>query len=202
MINKTVKKWPMNDFLIAFEALIKEHGATLQATSSGSIGVSCGCYMRLDATLSSENIGNFINDSLRPENQIKEQKMEKQKYKYVDANIETLLELIEQVVKGEHFYTKESGILKYENMDSFTIGDLRQILKEGVKVRQPLPWYEVEGVFDSPKMCIGKSSGKIYIIEGYDGTQLVDNYENKLGRKSVTPLTPEEAAKYGVECDK
>ena len=205
MTNKTVKKWPMNDFLIAFESLIKDHNATLQATSSGYIGVSCGCYMRLDAVLSSENIGNFINDSLRPENQMKEQKMDKQ-YKYVNAGIKTVGELYDRIdtddngcfVGDEQLCIIVDGCsISFENtLEPLSLGEIKQILRQ-VTTRQPIPWYEVEGVFP----CLVKDKhGNIYLATDYliGGIEVGDNC---VSPSDCTPLSPSEAAKYGVECD-
>lgn len=57
-------------------------------------------------------------------------------------------------------------------------------------------WYEKDGVFDTPKWVV--YGGNRILIDRYDGMSLISE-----GRRyeplDCTPLTPEEAAKYGVD---
>ena len=151
------------------------------------------------------------------EDYVRGQKMEKQKYKYVDAGIKTVGELFQVLILDE--------IQVFHNENQVTINGFADVycsdfgtdrlkinridaMLPALTTRQPLPWYEVDGVFPclvsitppnvdgayEPFVRIANSIGNdfgAFKIRTHGG----DFYPPEC----CTPLSPEQAAKYGVE---
>ena len=85
-------------------------------------------------------------------------------------------------------FTLEAGLFKQK--------ELSLALSKGEKpIFQSIPWYEQEGVF--PKLC-KFDDGEIVIVIGYDkGCLYYGDYACEANL--LTPLSTEQAAKYGVE---
>lgn len=206
MTNKTVKKWAMNDFLIALEKVLEEHDSCLQVDPQGYIVAVSGIYTRLDKAIDKTNIGNFINDSLRPENQFKETKMDKQKYKSVPVTDVTIWQLGQAVSEGGEFYDDEGCILfihtcncTIQSSESEQAHIAMQLKRGEITTRQPLPWYEVEGVFPCLVKCFGYKF-PIMVTEFKSDFGILIAYNSlRFHAADCTPLTPSEAAEYGVE---
>ncbi len=130
---------------------------------------------------------------------IKEQKMEKQKYKYVDAGIKTVGELVDRLLNDEELYNKEGKPINYETLYKYELRKLREIVLDRITTRQPLPWYEVEGVFPCLVECFGYKFPIIVTEFKSDFGVLVAYNDLKFHAADCTPLSPEEAAKYGVD---
>lgn len=139
------------------------------------------------------------------EDYVREAKMEKQ-YKYVDAGIKTVGELVDRLIRLDVIFNGENqlyledfcGVVNKGLLNSYSIDDLQQILPE-LTIHQPIPWYEVEGVFDTPKW-VKTGNGATYLVVSFDGNELVlSGDEGHLLPSCCKPLTPTEAAKYGVE---
>lgn len=138
------------------------------------------------------------------EDYVRGEKMDKQKYKYVNAGIKTVGELVDSFENGKLFNPEGKEILatfqheglrldwiKFENLDC---------APSLLTTRQPLPWYEVEGVFP----CLVRfDSGSTYICDGYSiDTHQVNLVSYGMANPDVlTPLTPAQAAEYGVKDD-
>lgn len=78
---------------------------------------------------------------------IKEQQMQEAKFKYVNAGIETVGELVDRLLDDEELYNREKKPISYETIYKYELRKLREIVLDRITTRQPLPWYEVEGVF-------------------------------------------------------
>ncbi len=142
------------------------------------------------------------------EDYVKEAKMEKQKYKSVPVTNMTIWQLGQAVSEGGEFYCANGHVIcasnEYGTISSYQTcqADLnRQLKMRQITTRQPLPWYEVEGVFDN---CV------LVDFDGYHGVALAERYDKKRDKiiiigmgaqdpKRCTPLNKEQAAKYGVD---
>ena len=124
-------------------------------------------------------------------------KIEKQ-YKYVNAGIKTVGELVDRLLDDEELYNMKHKLIDYLTIDRYEVRKLREIVLDRITTRQPLQWYEVEGVFDVPKW-VKDGNGEVYLVVSFDGNELVIyKDEGHILPSCCTPLTPTEAAKYGV----
>lgn len=141
------------------------------------------------------------------EDYVKEQKMEKQKYKSVPVTDMTIWQLGQAISEGGEFYYNFNGDLKisitprgFIEAGEFGQRDILVGLGENrITTRQPLPWYEVEGVFDEAKLCHVDNGLPVFVHAYDDGGWLRDGFGNGYPVEECEPLSPEEAAKYGVD---
>jgi hypothetical protein len=122
----------------------------------------------------------------------KEQKMEKQKYKSAPVTNMDIWDLGKAVDNNGKFYDMENNKIFIENvlLKTVSVGHLaisNQLLNGFITTRHPIPWYEVEGVFP----CL--------VRDGIGVVKLLDNAGDFAHFDYVTPLSPTEAAEYGVE---
>ena len=138
------------------------------------------------------------------EDYVRESKMEKQ-YKSVPVTDMTIWQFGQAVSEGGEFYDSNSSLIKIndeENLESSCLCQWqikRQLANALITTRQPLPWYEQEGVFDEAKLCAVDDGLPVFIHEYDDRGWLKDGLGNNYKVEDVKPLSPEEAAKYGVE---
>ena len=138
------------------------------------------------------------------EDYVREAKMEKQ-YKSVPVTDMDIWDLGKAVASGGEYYDIEGSKLYISRSHDlcsarWTQSAIAPMLENGeITTRQPLPWYEVEGVFDEPKMCscLGVDM-PIFMIEHDDRGWLKDVEGNDWPVDHCTPLAPSEAAMYGV----
>ena len=159
----------------------------------------------------------FIVEKQEFEDYVRENKMEKQ-YKYVDAGIKTVGEFIDRLMSSEKLYCDKElmvfdSSLKLNELLEKTVFEVMNLSLESITTRQALPWYEVEGVFP----CLvavnmidynilnysDRGDGHVRIareITSKDGDTYIRTCNDKFYLPQFcTPLTPSEAAKYGVE---
>ena len=218
MTNKTVKDAvdiKLSEFLSELEPLMSKYNIALMAKPSGKNDASIGFQVNM-VYGSSEDLnvwttrchassGEFKTLILKGQ-QLKEQKMEKQKYKYVDAGIKTVGELVDRLMRLESIFNGDVelelgqylGVVNSGYSSNYSLKELEEILPD-LTTRQPLPWYEVEGVF--PCLVKYKNNGKVYFIEKLDGDRVIMPNGGFIHIDYCTPLSPEEAAKYGVVCE-
>lgn len=145
------------------------------------------------------------------EDYVKEQQMQEVKYKYVDAGINTVGELYDRIDTDDNgcFIGEErlciivdSCSISFESkLEPLSLVEIKQLIEGEITTRQTLPWYEVDGVFDSPKLCSCLGEDIPVFMFGYDDRGwLKDGLGNSYKVEDCTPLAPEETAKYGVEC--
>jgi len=191
MSDKTVKDavehfggvWPDCDFITVYKGNFHKHNYFYEQPLGAFVGVH---YDK----------GTEIIDKQQFEDCVKEQKMDKQKYKYVNAGIKSVGELYDRIdtddngcfVGDEQLCIIVDGCsISFEStLEPLSLGEIKQILRQ-VTTRQPLPWYEVEGVFP----CL--------VRNGVGTVRLLDSASDCVHLDYVTPLSPTEAAKYGVE---
>lgn len=147
----------------------------------------------------------FIVEKQQFEDYVRENKMEKQKYKYVNAGIKTVGEFIDRVMSGEKIYKRglrdeqfviEDGkVMLYAAV--WDIDAIRHYIdcKDGFDTRQALPWYEVEGVFP----CLVRRKGTVHVASMFEHGGICTTGGSSYSPEDCKPLTPSEAAKYGVE---
>ena len=140
------------------------------------------------------------------EDYVRKQKMDKQ-YKYVPVTGMTIWQLGQAVFEDGEFYDIEGSRLyisrSYELCsERWTQSAIAPMLNNGeITTRQPIPWYEQEGVF--PCLVLNENYFFPVVATGFDkeSKRLTIQGCNGILVDYCTPLTPEQAAKYGVECD-
>lgn len=136
------------------------------------------------------------------EQYVKETKMEEPKYKSVPVTGMDIWELGKAVAGGGEFFTMTGALIISENsqLKAGRLGQLgisNQLAEGQITTRQPIPWYEVKGVFP----CLVKNIyGDIHLITSYEKGKLISErfFEDP---KECAPLTPAQAAEYGVKDD-
>jgi len=135
--------------------------------------------------------------------------MDKQ-YKYVNAGIKTVGDLYDRIdtddngcfVGDEQLCIIVDGCsISFEStLEPLSLGEIKKILRQ-VTTRHPLPWYEMDGVF--PCLVLNENYFFPVVATGFDkeSKRLTIQGCNGILVDYCTPLTPEQAAKYGVECD-
>jgi len=141
------------------------------------------------------------------EDYVRENKMDKQ-YKYVNAGIKTVGELYDRIDTDDNgcfvgeeqlcIITDGCSISFESKLEPLSLGEIKQLLSN-VTTRQPFPWYEQDGVF--PCLVKYNSNGEVYLIKSMDGEHVVMPDGWLIHVDYCTPLTSEQAAKYGVLCE-
>lgn len=200
MTNKAVKDavehfggfWPYagHDLIIVSDEKNPVHGA--------------GIYEPYSSDLPVKNLSNtwcVACTKQQFEDYVKEQKMEKQKYKSIPVTDMDIWDLGKAVADGGEFYDDDGSKVSIEDdclgtyqSDQRTLA--HQLIVGEITTRQPLQWYEVEGVFDTPKWVV--HGGNRILIDSYDGMSLISE-GRRYAPLDCKPLTPEQAAKYGVD---
>lgn len=140
------------------------------------------------------------------EDYVKEQKMEKQKYKYVPATGMDIWDLGKEISLGATYfdecnnsiYIDSYGCLKTVRWDQGGLAIKLEQLQ--ITTRQPLPWYEVEGALP----CIGRT-GTHRLVEAFSvkGNFMIDCLGSELcGINDFTRLTENELNAYANKAGK
>jgi len=149
------------------------------------------------------------------EDYVKEINMKEVKFKSVPVTDMDIWDLGKAVADGGEFYDDEGCILfihtcncTIQSSESEQAHIAMQLKRGEITTRQPLPWYEVEGVFP----CLVVVNLPIINNSKPTTTRVVESVTGEFGNFKINtcggnvypvewckPLTPAQAAKYGVE---
>lgn len=174
--------------------------------SEDTIGIECGVYHSV--FIKNSQLKTVCNKQ-QFEDYVREAKMEKQ-YKTVSVTDMDIWDLGKAVAGGGEYYcegyqvtfSEVDGTLQTKGLNQY--GVYLGVIGNQITTRQPLPWYEVEGLHFP---CIGKvgALGVVRVFLDIDGDQIQDDSGEWRPVHPVQLLTVEEidelkkAALYGVE---